>query len=480
MLEISKLDVLKSLRRDNPWWNADYKPPIPEKQIYRAYFLRFSEQALDWDIKRSTVLMGSRRVGKTVMLRQLVEGAIREGFDGRKVLYVSLDTPLYSGMPLNRLLELFEEETSHAPDERRLVIFDEIQYLKDWEVHLKTLTDRTPNTKFVGSGSAAAALKLKSQESGAGRFTDFLLPPLTFAEFLNFRGLEDELINIQGTEEPFDYSTSDIERLNDEFINYLNFGGYPEAVLNEKIQADVRQFVGRDIVDKVLLRDLPSLYGIQDVQELNRLFTTVAYHTGQEISLDGLSQSSGVAKNTISKYLEYLEAAFLIVRVKRVDETGKTFQRMRNFKVYLTNPSMRTALFAPIEDGDGPMGVLAETAIFSQWFHLTRENDIFYAKWKKGRTTLEVDLVFVDRAKLKPISAIEIKWSDRYAADRPGELKGLIELAKHHADDPPPVRATSKTLTRNTEVDGITIEHHPCALYCYTVGKMIAERGKRE
>jgi predicted AAA+ superfamily ATPase len=478
MLEIAKSDVLKSLRRDNPWWGAEYEPPAAGKQLHRAYFSRFSELALDWTIKRSTILMGPRRVGKTVMLHQMVENAIREGFDGTNILYLSIDTPLYSGKPLNRLLELFEEETSHRPEEQRIVIFDEIQYLRDWEVHMKVLTDRHPNTKFVGSGSAAAALKLKSQESGAGRFTDFCLPPLTFAEFLAFRKLEDKLIDGQEAEILGLFSTTDIKRLNEEFINYLNFGGYPEAVLNENIQADIQQFVGRDIIDKVLLRDLPSLYGIEDVQELNRLFTTLAYHTGQEISLDMLSQSSGVAKNTISKYLDYLEAAFLIVRVRRVDETGTTFKRMRNFKAYLTNPSMRTALFAPVDDGDESMGMLAETAIFSQWFHAEQTNEIFYARWKKGRTDLEVDLVFVDRATLKPFGALEIKWSDRAVNDS-GELKGLLELVKHNADFSL-VWATSKTVSRMTEVDGITIKHTPCALYCYMVGKNIAERGRHQ
>ncbi|GAB5512244.1 MAG: ATP-binding protein [Hyphomicrobiales bacterium] len=419
--------------------------------------------------------MGPRRVGKTVMLQQMIEQAIRDGFDGKHILFVSIDTPLYSGMPLERLLELFEEQTEHDPEARRIVIFDEIQYLKEWEVHLKVLTDRHPNTRFVASGSAAAALKLKSQESGAGRFTDFFLPPLTFAEFLAFRKLEGDLITSRETENTVRYSTPDIERLNEEFINYLNFGGYPEAVLNERIQADVQRFLGRDIIDKVLLRDLPSLYGIQDIQELNRLFTTLAYHTGEEISLDGLAQSSGVAKNTITKYLDYLEAAFLIVRVKRVDETGKTFARMRNFKVYLTNPSMRTALFAQINDGDEPMGALAETAIFSQWFHSDLMSNIFYARWKKGRTTMEVDLVRVDPARLKPLWAYEIKWSDRYADDQPGELRGLMELAKKHADLPLPVGATTKTLTQETVVDGVTIRHFPCALHCYQVGKNVAE-----
>jgi predicted AAA+ superfamily ATPase len=102
-------------------------------------------------------------------------------------------------------------------------------------VHLKSLHDAGTKTRFVVSGSANAALGMGSRESGAGRFTDFLLPPLTFAEFLN-------------------------------------------------------------------LRDLPSLYGISDMRELNRLFTMLALNTGNEISLDALASKSAVSKNTLKRY----------------------------------------------------------------------------------------------------------------------------------------------------------------------------------
>lgn len=472
MLEISEKDILTSLNRDNPWWE-ERKPFGTESfSKVRAYFSSFKSLALNWNIKRSVILMGPRRVGKTVMLQQLVGEALKEGLNSRSILFVSVDTPLYSGMPLERILELFEKKTGHSPKERRLVIFDEVQYLRDWEIHLKVLTDKFPNTRFIASGSAAAALKLKSQESGAGRFTDFFLPPLTFAEFLNFRGIEKKLIR-KSTSNLNRYETTNIEPLNEEFINYLNFGGYPEAVLNIHIQKNVQRFLGRDIIDKVLLRDLPSLYGIQDIQELNRLFTKIAYHSGQEISLDGLAQSSGVAKNTINRYIEYLEAAFLIVRVRKVDDTGKTFQRMRTFKVYLTNPSMRAALFSPLSDNDEAMGSMAETAIFSQWFHSDLMSDIHYARWKSGRQDREVDLVKVDAARQKPIWAYEIKWSDRFATKHPEELLSLVDFAKLNKNIP--VAATSKTITAETKIDGISIRHFPCALHCYQIGKNVSE-----
>src|SRR5690606_15586667 len=156
--------------------------------------------------------------------------------------------------------------------------------------------DSYPETKFIVSGSAAAALKWHSAESGAGRFTDFLLPPLTFQEYIHLKKL-DHLIyggKIQYGNKDIQYClTHDPKELNKEFINYLSIGGYPDVVVTEKNQNDMGRYVKNDIVDKVLLRDLPSLYGIKDVQELNRFLTYIAYNTGNEFSYATMSKESG-------------------------------------------------------------------------------------------------------------------------------------------------------------------------------------------
>jgi len=468
MLEISEADIRRSLEQDNPWWHSGkVQQDVPQGYV-RSYFKSFEELALNWGVRRSVILLGPRRVGKTVMLRQLVAKVIKSGFPASNIYFASIDTPTYSGLPLDRLLELFEKSTESNNEERRIVIFDEIQYLKDWEVHLKVLTDRHPNIRFIASGSAAAALRLKSQESGAGRFTDFYLPPLTFAEFLRFTKKERKLIVERQSSRR--YRTTNISELNKCFIQYLNFGGYPEAVLNPNIQQNLRRYLGRDIVDKVLLRDLPSLYGIDDIQELNRLFATIAYNTGQEVSLEKLSQNSGVAKNTIKRYLEYLEAAFLIVRVRRTDDNAKSFQRERMFKVYLTNPSMRAALYAPVKEGDQAMGALVETAIFSQWFHSDIFSSIRYARWKEGRKDKEVDLVCLSPSSQSLTWAYEIKWSDRYI-DHPEEIDALALLGKKN--DGLPLGVTSKTISKEVEIDGVTVRHFPCALHCYQIGRNV-------
>ena len=142
-----------------------------------------------------------------------------------------------------------------------------------------------------------------------------------------------------------------------------------------------------DIVDKVLLRDLPTLYGIQDIQELNLLFTQLAYNSGEEVSLEALSQRSGVAKQTISRYIQYLEAAFLVRRIFRIDQSARRLLRERSFKVYLTNPSMRTGLFGARTADESDFGHLVETALYAQRFH--EHPRLHYARWKDA----EIDMI---------------------------------------------------------------------------------------
>jgi hypothetical protein len=474
MLEIAKADIIHRLYFDNPWWEESYNGIIAyDRAPRRKYFETFAQRVLDTSINRAIVLMGPRRVGKTVMIYHVIRALLDQSVKPYNILYLSLETPLYTGLSLERLLNYFQAQFQHQRQTPLFIFFDEIQYLPQWEVHLKSLVDSFPAYRFVATGSAAAALRLKSTESGAGRFSDYVLPPLTFAEYLMFIGKETSLIS--ATELPSDqapghhqgchYTSPNIDELNQEFVNYLNFGGYPEAVVSETIRQDPGQYIKSDIIDKVLLRDLPSLYGISNIQELNRLFTTLAYNSGHEVSLENLSQSSGVTKNTIKRYLEYLEAAFLIHRVERMDQNAKRFQRATCFKVYLTNPSMRAALFGKLDLNADSMGAMTETAIFSQW-QPPQIRQLFYARWKTG----EIDLVHLNPADQSPSWIVEIKWSDR-PYNIPQELDNCVAFVEKNPGIEQPILVTSRTQTSQQFIyQGVKFQFIPSSLYAYSLG----------
>lgn len=461
--------IVERLRYENPWWVNRQIPEVYSTMAKRLYFSLFYPFVIEKNVKRALVLMGPRRVGKTVMLFHSIQQLLSEKINPQKIFFIGIDNPIYVHLSLEDILNLCKQSLNQDNLKGCYVFFDEIQYLKDWERHLKVLVDSFPETKFIVSGSAAAALKWHSSESGAGRFTDFMLPPLTFQEYIHLKEMNHLMYNgeISYGENQIPYCLShDIKALNKEFVHYVNFGGYPEVVLSEKIQSDMGRYVKNDIVDKVLLRDLPSLYGIKDVQELNRFFTYIAYHTGNEFSYETMSKESGIQKDTLKKYLEYLEAAFLIKVLIKVDVTAKRLKRITSFKVYLTNPSLWTALFSPISEMDSEMGNMVETAVLSQWMH--REKlDLTYARWKEGRNEGEIDLVLVDDKKYEPQWGVEIKWSNRYF-EKPNELKSLIHFCK--SNNFKNALVTSIDQLGIKQIEGLVFSFLPASIYSYNIG----------
>src|SRR5690554_5408020 len=463
--------IVGRLRFENPWWVSKEVPEIYGAMSKRLYFDLFYPYVEDVSVRKAVVLMGPRRVGKTVMLFHSIQELISHGVNPQRVFFVAVDNPIYVHLGLEDLLSLCMEALCLPNLNGCYVFFDEIQYLKDWERQLKILVDSYPDTKFIVSGSAAADLRWHSTESGAGRLTNFMLPPLTFQEYIHLKKLDHLLIQgaVEYGENSLAYAlTHDIKVLNKEFVNYLNFGGYPEVVLSEKIQSDMGRYVKSDIVDKVLLRDLPSLYGIKDVQELNRFFTYIAYNSGNEFSYETMSRESGILKDTLKRYLEYLEAAFLIKVLNKVGVNAKRLKRITSFKVYLTNPSLRTALFSPISETDQEMGNMVETAILSQWMH-REQLDLTYARWKDGRQDGEVDLVLVDDKNYKPVWGVEVKWSNRYF-DKPQELKSLIKFCETNRLESAVVTSIDQIGIK--EVKGLKLTYLPASVYAYNIGEI--------
>ncbi len=461
MLNITENEILNRLRLDNPWWETggiELRFSVLQRRIY---FEALQKLIRNTDINRAVVLMGPRRVGKTVLVYHSISDLLAHNVLANQILYLSLETPVYIGLSLEKIAMLFADQHGHDRNARLYLYFDEIQYLKDWEVHLKSLVDTFPNYRFIATGSAAAALKLRSQESGAGRFTDFILPPLNFHEYLLFTK-QETLVSEQYIES--------ITKLNQAFIDYINYGGYPEAIFSETVRQDPARFIKNDIIDKVLLRDLPNLYGINDIQELNRLFTMLAYNTGQEISLEQLAQNANIAKNTLRRYIEYLEAAFLIRIVHRVDQNAKRFKRVTRFKVYLTNPSMRAALFGPVNDESEAIGALVETAIYAQLFHAKYIDDIYYARWDKG----EVDIIWLPKEIQRTLICMEVKWSDLPYQDH-RKIKAFFDFLSKNESDFSVV--TTKTVHEKESVNTNVVDFIPSALMAYIYSHVIHKSG---
>ena len=380
-----------------------------------------------------------------------------EGVPAKNIVFLPIDVPVYHGCELEELIgEACRVSGTNPRTDRLFVFLDEIQYKNEWNTSLKTLTDSYPNIRFTASGSAASVLSTGSEESGAGRFTDLKLAPLSFYEYVTMIGEDERLFE-------------SMEQANRRFVDYVNFGGYPELVSNRIEMADSRQFIQRDIVDKVLLRDLPSLYHIDDVRDLQAFFSYIAFHSGSVQTYEGLSQSSGLSKHTISNLLQYLEEAFLIMRHDRIDINALTLKRATQFKLYLTNPSLRAAMFQPVKQGDDPFfGYAVETAVSSQLGIGEDRYDWKYANWRTGKEQRELDFVRINAGTQRPEAAMEIKWSDG-PYDHPAEVKDAVAFARNNGLKT--LTVTSRSQEGVKHMDDVELSFVPTARFAYDLGK---------
>ena len=130
--ETMKEQIIKRMQFDNPWWVSGSIPNDYKSMQHRLYLDTFMPMVADVSTRRGVILMGPRRVGKTVMIFHTIEELIKNGVPAQKIIYLSIDTPIYNNISLEDLLQLAREslKQSGASMDGYFVFYDEIQYLK--------------------------------------------------------------------------------------------------------------------------------------------------------------------------------------------------------------------------------------------------------------------------------------------------------------------------------------------------------------
>ncbi|MDA1090539.1 MAG: AAA family ATPase [Proteobacteria bacterium] len=447
MQSISEDDLSHRLVCDNPWWDlssgSETKLETPFKRdLFSPFFRSIQKLGHGEDL----ILAGCLGVGKTVMLRQAIAGLIDEGASPTSVLYCCLGSPVLGSVDLNRLLEIFMTRYRHAPETEVYLFLDEIQYNRDWQDNVRAWARAWPKARFIGAASSGAPAFATGPST-------FVLPPSTFSEFLRFRGTLDNFFGKSQPGSALVLQPGTIGALNEEFCRYVNGGG----------------FLGDGSTENFLNNDLASLHGISDTQELNRLFAILAKNTGLEVSLEELTKALGVAKNTLRKYLDYLERAFLIRRLPRVDQSANRFKRAVAFKVYVTTPCLYAALFGPVDSESEVFARLAETALVSQWLGSVAAPTLGYASWRGGA----VDLLTMDPDSDKPSHVYEIDWADAYAPEGkkvdtgPKGLSAFVAATNRNAK----AYVLTRENTRQGSLGGIDVTLVPLSLYAYWLAR---------
>ncbi len=387
------------LERINPHWEGlHYDYPI-EREIVSAIREEMSHSLI-------IGIYGLRRVGKTVVMKQIMNHLMLSGIEPLDILYLTFDD---FQEDLMNAIEVFERIRGRKAGKGTYIFLDEVQKVPLWEEKVKVLYDTTGAKIFV-SGSASAPLR-RGGETLAGRIVEFVLEPLSFREYLRFRGMEYLM------ESPID---TPLER---EYWRYIR-APFPQVVLED---INPGEYV-RSIYEKTLFRDIPELFSIEYEEKLNQLFYLIRHSPGFIASYESLSSELGLDRRTISRYVDALEKGYLVRKLYNYS-TNPFTERRKLKKLY-----PYVAAFC-----DGREDSMVETAVAG---HL---NARYFYRDKQKR---EVDFVLPEYS-----MAVEVKYRSRL---RIGELRGLISFVeKFHFRG----LVVSKDRVENP-VDGITSVPH--------------------
>lgn len=373
--------IREALRDFNPWWKGEFNVEFKERAVYRQLqkFL---------PLPHIIAFTGLRRVGKTTLMLKIAEDFIKEAIDPMNVLYFSFDE--FHDAGLREVVKNYEELVEKDVRKGKYVmLFDEIQKLTHWEEQLKSFYDLFgKNVKIVISGSESLFIRKKSKEALAGRMFEFKVTPLSFNEFLVFRGMNFNPVGVYEKE------------LKKAFTEFMVTLGFPELV-NIKDKDIIKKYVREGVVEKVVYRDLPGLFKIKDVSRIETILNIFMEEPGQLIEISKLAHDLKISRQTLAQYLTYLEESFLLRKLYNFSRSRRKVERKLK-KYYPTIVSV-DLLFRDDEH--------SQSKVF-EWMVVQELNAEFF--WRDPYKN-EVDIILTD-GKIEPV---EVKYGKL-------DVKGLL------------------------------------------------------
>jgi len=369
---------------------------------YRSLPFDGVEREIDVKIpstRMALAIIGPRRVGKTYLMRQIIEKLRSEGIPEENIAYVNLEDPRLVGASLEDLMVLLEVLREMGGEKLHLFL-DEVQAVDGWERFVRYLLD-TGNRVFV-SGSSSKLLSKEIATQLRGRSIAVRVFPFSFGEFLRARGFTPKRY----------LSSSKKAELRRLLLEYLEWGGYPEVVLNPHMRIEILKgildlAIYRDIVERWEVRNLSALrLLLKLLARSSHLTLTKAYSTMKSIGVS-------IGKGTLADYLEYLGDAFILHRLPPYVKSYKKAELL-GFKPYLVDNGLLRIT------GVKDKGRLLENLVMIELLRRGFEpgEDLFYVPGDGW----EVDFLAGDEL-------IQVGY-ELHAINRERELKALLNATK--------------------------------------------------
>jgi uncharacterized protein len=324
---------------------------------------------------KAIILIGPRQVGKTTLLRKIV--------GNNEYLFLDGDDPTIR----NLLANANTEQLKSIIGKNKTVLIDEAQRIENIGLTLKIITDQFKDVQLFASGSSAFELNNKINEPLTGRKWEFHLFPIAWKE------QEDSVGFLKATQQ---------------LELRILYGMYPDVINNIGQETEVL----RQLTNSYLYKDILAFGGIRKPDVLEKLLQALALQTGSEVSYNELSQLLGIDKNTVSTYIDVLEKAFVIFKLKSFSRNLRN-EIKTNQKIYFCDTGIRNMVIGNFNALDlrQDKGALWENFLISERIKKLHY-DSSLAKPYFWRTAQQQEIDYVEEEAGK-ITGYEIKWNEK-------------------------------------------------------------------
>ena len=355
---------------------------MADSYIPQAQLIRLTRSVAPGKV---VVVYGPRRVGKTTLIRRYVQQHDREA-----LVVTGEDIAVREYLESQSLAKL-----KAFVGGRRTLIVDEAQYVRQIGLNLKLLADHVEGLRIIATGSSSFDLAQQTGEPLTGRKTTLLLLPLAQLELRAVESAHETAANLEMR---------------------LIYGSYPEVILMESNEDRVLYI--KELVASYLFKDILQLEGIRHTDKLLRLLQLVAFQIGREVSVTELGAQLGMNKNTVDRYLDLLEKAYVIYGRRGFSRNlRKEITKSRRY--YFYDNGIRNGLISNFNvlSLRDDIGALWENYIMAERLkHNLYTGNLAESYFWRTYDQQEIDLIEEWGGRLH---AAEIKWSPRAAARAP-------------------------------------------------------------
>jgi predicted AAA+ superfamily ATPase len=342
------------------------------KIVNRILYEAISEHL---DDSKAIILLGPRQSGKTTLLR-CVSDILK-----KPVLWLNgdeTDVRIRLSSPTSTALR-------QIIGDAKTVLIDEAQRIENIGICIKLIVDNMPGVKVIVTGSSAFELANRISEPLTGRKWEYVLLPFSYEEMSLHHGQTDERRLLE---------------------HRLIYGYYPDVVNNPGKERELL----RELAGSYLYRDILSWQNIKKPDKLEKLVQSLAFQIGNEVSYHELAQNCGLDNETVERYMDLLEKAFIVFRLRSFSRNMRN-EIKKSRKVYFYDNGLRNSVvnnFNPAGIRDD-MGALWENFLVCErlkciCFHRLNVNRYFW------RTHAQQEIDYLEEHDGK-LHAFEFKWN---------------------------------------------------------------------